>query len=148
MATLPNNHNRKRTFSECNPAAHQEIVGFLATAFKNCKDRIPYLQRDFTKSSMILPTEYDEKSIRYVYDQSMLNFLEQRAVINWDQNIRAVLPIYAEDDGNSLAHSVSLYIFGIQDKEHHLRQLIYQMMFMQKPNISQSTFKKYNVQFY
>lgn len=132
-AAIPrNSHSRKRTFSECNQDAYQQIVGFLATAFKSCKDRIPYLERDFTKSSMILPTEYDDKVIKYVYDGPMLNLLEQSRIINWSRNIRAVIPIYAEDDGNSLAHAVSLYIFGIQDKEHHLRQLTYQMMFMQK----------------
>ena len=135
-----NNRNRKRTFSECDPDARQQIVGFLAKAFNSCKDKIPYLERDFTKSSMILPTEYDYKVIKYVYDGLTLNFLEQNGVINWNRNIRAVLPIHADDDGNSLAHSVSLYIFGIEDKEHHLRQLTYQMMFMQNPDVNKSMY--------
>jgi len=42
-----------------------------------------------------------------------------------------LLPLYTENDGNSMAHSVSMYIFGIHDREQHLRQLIYQMMLMQ-----------------
>ena len=133
-ALIPNNRNRKRTFSECDPVAHQQIVGFLVTAFNSCKDKIPFLERDFTKSSMILPTEYNNAVIPYVYEKPMLDVLERKGVINWNRNIRALLTMFADDDGNSLAHSVSLYIFGIQDKEHHLRQLIYQMMFMQKPN--------------
>ena len=57
--------------------------------------------------------------------------MERKRVINWFPNARNMLPLYTEDDGNSMAHSVSLYIFGIHDREHHLRQLIYQMMFMQ-----------------
>ena len=125
--------NRKRTFGECDTAVCQQIIGFLVTAFNSCKDKIPYLERDFTKPSMILPLQFNNDVIPYVYEPIMLDVLENNFVINWSRIIRSLLPMYAEDDGNSLAHSVSLYIFGIQDKGHHLRQLTYQMMFMQKP---------------
>ena len=59
--------------------------------------------------------------------------MESKQIINWwYPDARKIFPVRVNNDGNSLTHSVTMYIFGIDDQERLLRQLIRQMMVMDK----------------
>lgn len=122
--------NRKKTFSESNDDITAKLVENIKTIFESVQDKLPFLERNATKSSMVLPIQYTNEIAHYICDLRALQQLESGGIINWCRNIRCLTPLPVEDDGNSLAHAVSVYIYGIQDIAFYFRQLIYSFMFM------------------
>lgn len=128
--------NRKKTFSESNDDITAKLIEYIKKLFESVQDKLPFLERNATKSSMVLPIQYTSEIARYICDTRALQQLESGGIINWCRNIRCLTPLPVEDDGNSLAHAVSIYIYGIQDKAFYFRQLIYSLMFMNQSPIA------------
>ena len=121
----------RRTLSSSNVNATEEIHAFIKIQQDSLKDHVPQLNRDVTKSSMILPEQYKEDTLRLCVDLKHLKVLEDEYHVNWCTGCRLLLPLEVQDDGNSLLHSLSLYMFGVHDRKYVLRQLLYQRLFLE-----------------
>ena len=121
----------KRTLSSTNIDAARQIHEFIKIQQDACKDQVPSLNRDATKSSMILPEQYNSQTFKMCIDLRTLHVLESSMALNWCVNCRSLLPLQVDEDGNCLLHALSLYMFGVHDRHLVLRQLLYQRLFME-----------------
>ncbi|XP_066914810.1 uncharacterized protein [Clytia hemisphaerica] len=122
--------NRKTTFDKCDKDACRNMQEIIFRAFTTSGYQ-HFMDAKFTSSTIMLPHGFTNNLIKYISDYSLLRSMEKKSAINWNPNVKPLLPVYVEDDGNSLIHSVSVYIFGLQDKAHILRQAIFQIMNME-----------------
>ena len=130
-----NNYRHKRTLSSTNGASTKTICDYIALQQESVQNKFPLLQRDVTKSTMVIPLQFSNDLLIFYIDEDVLKKLEQKKAINWCRYAQVLLPIWCEDDGNSLLHAISLYVFGVHDRNGTLRSLIYQMMFMEYDQI-------------
>ena len=126
-----------RTFSSSNLHAAKRIHEYISNQGKSQSPAIN-LAREVTKSSMIIPTfkknvvEQDGRLARYtlglVADASALSILEEEHVINWCQHYRTLIPFNTDSDGNCLLHALSIYMWGVHDRNLSLRGFLHQRL--------------------
>ena len=120
----------KKTLSSTDTESVKKIVQYMDTQHKSVMNKIPFLKKDPFKSTMVIPHQYTEQTLAVCTDQHALSNLEVTKVINWCPNSRTFVPLICEDDGNSLLHAISMYVFGVHDRKLIMRSLVYQMVFM------------------
>lgn len=128
---------RVRTFSSSNLHASKRIHDYISNQNRPQSTRMS-LARDVTKSSMILPTlrkqstDPDNRLAHYtlglVADTGVLRGLESEKVINWCQFSRTLIPLNTDSDGNCLLHAISVYIWGVHDRNLNLRRFLHQRL--------------------
>ena len=122
----------KRTFSECNLDSAQKLIDYVDYQKEAVKDEEPNFNREVVKSTIVMPIFFSKKAYALCVDRDILIDLEEAVVINWCHAIRNVVPLNIRRDNNSLCHAVSVYIFGVHDKNHTIRQLLYARLFTEE----------------
>lgn len=123
----------RRTLSSADPNSAGKIQDFLIKLLESIKNKIPFLNKDACKSTMVIPQQYTNKILSVCCAMEILRLLEQQKVINWFSFTKTLVPMHCENDGNSLLHAVSLYVFGVHDRKLVLRNMVYQLLFMENP---------------
>ena len=124
------NSKNKAIFDKCDEEACRNVQEIVLRAF-NTSQHQHFMDTRFTSSTVMIEQGFTNNLIKYICNDSILRALEQKSAIHWNPYIKTMLPVFVEDDGNSLIHSVSVYIFGLQDKAHILRQAIFHIMSME-----------------
>ncbi|ESO92198.1 hypothetical protein LOTGIDRAFT_84213, partial [Lottia gigantea] len=62
---------------------------------------------------------------RVLVDQDMKSDLEEGKLINWCRTAQILYPLNTTKDGNCLLHSISMYIWGVEDNSLLLRRVLY-----------------------
>lgn len=126
-------HQPKRTLSSCNIEASKKINEYVKFQQDAMREKIPNLNYDVTKPSMLIPKQFDAEDYKLFIDDDMLTSLTDQKLINWSSLCRSLIPVVTEEDAakNSLWNAVSIYIFGVHDRKHVLRQLVYKRLFME-----------------
>lgn len=63
-----------------------------------------------------------------LFQKSHLLALEKQKIINWKQELTKLRPLMTQGDGNCLMHAVSLGMFGVHDRQLHLRNALHQSL--------------------
>ena len=121
-----------RTFSMCDEMSTMHIREYIDAQEQNMYDRKPTLNREVTKSTMIIPSlkqqvvdPYQrEFTLHMVADIEQLKSLEREKSVNWSNFTRNLVPLRTEKDGNDLLHSVCLYILGVHDRKFVFRRML------------------------
>jgi len=123
----------KRTLSSCNIEASKTINDYIKFQQDAMREKIPNLNYDVTKPSMLIPKQFDADDYKLFIDDDMLRSLTDQNLINWSSVCRSLIPVLTEEDvtKNSLWNAVSIYIFGVHDRKRVLRQLVYKRLFME-----------------
>lgn len=122
----------KRTFSECNLGSAEKLHDYIDFQKEAVKDEEPNFNREVVKSTIVMPNFFSKKAYALCVDKGILMDLEETAVINWCHSVRNLVPLNIRRDNNSLCHAVSVYIFGVHDKNHTIRQLLYARLFTEE----------------
>ena len=126
-----------RTFSASNLGAARHIHEYIADQEKSLGDRPPALTREVTKSSMIIPSlqnmspDLRRLTLNMVIDTPTLHDLEMEKSINWCSSARNLVPLKTDGDGNCLMHALSLYIWGVHDRNLTIRRFIHRKLVLE-----------------
>lgn len=63
-----------------------------------------------------------------LFDRAMQKSLENQKELNWCREVKRLVPLKTDGDGNCLLHAVSQYMWGVQDTDLVLRKLLYSVM--------------------
>eukprot|EP00794_Sanderia_malayensis_P010488 gene10488-11587_t len=124
-------HSRlQRSFSSSNLHATQSIHQFISK-----QELHQGLKSEVTKSSMIIPTFDGLRKWNRNLPEFVMNLLvnidvlnSKGRLVNWCRGARSLVPLNTDADGNCLLHSISIYVFGVHDRELNLRRFIYQKL--------------------
>lgn len=122
----------KRTLSSANEKAAKCIYKYKYEQYLAQIDKVPVLNRDVIKSSMVIPLQYGIWQLLICTDEERLSYMQMERSINWCESARYLVPLITDMDGNCMLHSISTYIFGVQDKDQVFQKLLYQRLFMEK----------------
>lgn len=78
-----------------------------------------------------------------VVDEIVRENLEEERVINTNPQLAEFYPIKTPTDGNCLCHAVSLYLWGIPDRNRFLRQILYITMVTDENNLLQRLYMQH-----
>ncbi|XP_018605159.2 tumor necrosis factor alpha-induced protein 3 [Scleropages formosus] len=71
------------------------------------------------------PQAFREVVQTAVLDRAMQMSLEQEKRLNWCREVRKLVPLRTNGDGNCLLHAASQYMLGVQDTDLVLRKALY-----------------------
>ncbi|XP_043931423.1 tumor necrosis factor alpha-induced protein 3 [Protopterus annectens] len=63
-----------------------------------------------------------------MFDRGMQVALENQKELNWCREVKKLVPLKTDGDGNCLLHAVSQYMWGVQDTDLVLRKLLHNVM--------------------
>ncbi|XP_048413758.1 tumor necrosis factor alpha-induced protein 3-like [Stegostoma tigrinum] len=63
-----------------------------------------------------------------LFDEEVCQTLQEARVLNWSREVRRQFPLKVPGEGNSLLHSVSLYMWGVQDTDLVLQKIFHEAL--------------------
>lgn len=126
----------QRSFSSSNLHATERIHEYVSKQERH-QGNTPDLKREVTKSSMIIPTFGSMRDyhpdlpvflLKLLVNIGTLKAIEQARLVNWCRAARSLVPLNTTADGNCLLHSISMYVFGVHDRQLNLRRFIYRKL--------------------
>ncbi|XP_062851965.1 tumor necrosis factor alpha-induced protein 3 isoform X2 [Trichomycterus rosablanca] len=63
-----------------------------------------------------------------ILDRAMQSSLEQEKKLNWCREVKKLVPLRTNGDGNCLLHAASQYMLGVQDTDLVLRKALYAVL--------------------
>ncbi|XP_065650037.1 tumor necrosis factor alpha-induced protein 3 [Hydra vulgaris] len=115
----------KKTLSSSSTSISNEIHNYIKfqTEFFLSND-MTHFDMDEKTSTVTIPNDIIQKNLKILCDEIKLEALVKNCDLNWCKYARPLCPINTENDGNSLLHSLSLYIFGVHDRYNYFRQIL------------------------
>ncbi|XP_062608829.1 tumor necrosis factor alpha-induced protein 3-like isoform X3 [Saccostrea cucullata] len=123
----------KRKFSDSSPYKVQQLLEQVKkdVAGSNQEQGKPFCFKTFHFFTALLPClKQVNEEFKHFYNVSVLDLdvkddLQRSKVINWCRTAKVLYPVKARADGNCLLHAVSLFLWGVEDRDLMLRRLVY-----------------------
>lgn len=74
------------------------------------------------------PQAFREVIQAAILDRAMQSSLEQEKRLNWCREVKKLVPLRTNGDGNCLLHAASQYLLGVQDTDLVLRKALYAVL--------------------
>uniref|UniRef100_A0A3B4D4L3 ubiquitinyl hydrolase 1 n=1 Tax=Pygocentrus nattereri TaxID=42514 RepID=A0A3B4D4L3_PYGNA len=74
------------------------------------------------------PQAFREVIQAAILDRAMQSSLEQEKRLNWCREVKKLVPLRTNGDGNCLLHAASQYMLGVQDTDLVLRKALYAVL--------------------
>ncbi|XP_065105743.1 tumor necrosis factor alpha-induced protein 3 [Paramisgurnus dabryanus] len=74
------------------------------------------------------PQAFREVIQAAILDRAMQGSLEQEKRLNWCREVKKLVPLRTNGDGNCLLHAASQYLLGVQDTDLVLRKALYAVL--------------------
>uniref|UniRef100_H3B3Q6 ubiquitinyl hydrolase 1 n=1 Tax=Latimeria chalumnae TaxID=7897 RepID=H3B3Q6_LATCH len=79
------------------------------------------------RTSQFVP-QYRDLILQALIDRKIQTTLEGQKKLNWCREVRKLVPLRTNGDGNCLLHAASQYMWGIQDTDLVLRKTLYRAL--------------------
>ncbi|KAJ8372552.1 hypothetical protein AAFF_G00281570 [Aldrovandia affinis] len=98
------------------PSASGGVVPHLRTMHRHTVEMLPVSH---------FPPAFCQLVQDVVLDRAMQTSLEQEKKLNWCAEVKSLVPLRTNGDGNCLLHAASQYMLGVQDTDLVLRKALY-----------------------
>ncbi|XP_022294092.2 tumor necrosis factor alpha-induced protein 3-like isoform X3 [Crassostrea virginica] len=123
----------KQKFADSSPAKVHQLTELVKNDIDTTSHqrRRPFCLKSLYLYSALLPClKLVNEEFKHFYNLIVLDLdvkddLQRSKVINWCRTSKKLCPIKTRGDGNCLLHAVSLFLWGVEDRDLLLRRLLY-----------------------